>query len=143
MRILIVEDDMASRKFLQKFLSEYGECDIVVDGLEALDAFLYAINSKQYYDLICLDIMMPKVDGIKVLKTIRDLEKQKGILPDKQAKIIMTTALSGTDYVQNAFALGCEGYASKPIDTVKFVEVMKKLGLIQEDDNKQTNVDSE
>lgn len=143
MRILIVEDDMASRKFLQKFLSEYGECDIVVDGLEALDAFLYAINSKQYYDLICLDIMMPKVDGIKVLKTIRDLEKQKGILPDKQAKIIMTTALSGTDYVQNAFALGCEGYASKPIDTVKFVEVMKKLGLIQKDDNKQTNVDSE
>ena len=135
MRILIVEDDMVSRKFLQKFLSKYGECDIVVDGLEALDAFLYAINSNQYYDLICLDIMMPKVDGIKVLKTIRDLEKQKGILPENHSKVIMTTALSGTDYVQNAFALGCEGYASKPIDTEKFVEVMKNLGLIHDEDN--------
>ena len=133
MKILIAEDDMVSRKFLQKFLSQYGECDVVVDGLEALDAFLYSLNSKQYYDLICLDIMMPKVDGIKVLKTIRDLEKQKGILPDNHAKIIMTTALSGTDFVQNAFAIGCEGYAAKPIDTNKFVEVMNNLGLINPD----------
>lgn len=131
MRNLVVEDDMASRKFLQKFLSQYGETDVVVDGMEALDAFLFSLKSNQPYDLICLDVMMPKVDGIKVLKTIRALETQKGILPQKRVKVIMTTALTGTDYVQNAFEIGCEGFASKPIDTKKFVEVMKKLGLIE------------
>ena len=131
MRILIAEDDLASRKFLYKFLCQYGECDIVVDGLEALDAFMIATEENNSYNLICLDIMMPRVDGIKALKTIRELETQKGITLENRAKIIMTTALSETKYVQNAFDYGCEAYAAKPIDTVKLVEVIKKLGLIE------------
>ncbi len=130
MRILIVEDDLVSRRFLQKFLSRFGECDVVVDGMEALDAFLYSLKENVPYRLICLDIMMPKVDGIKVLKTIRELEAQKGILPQDRSKVIMTTALNGMEMVQKAFELGCEGFASKPLDTEKLVEVMEKLGLI-------------
>jgi two-component system chemotaxis response regulator CheY len=132
MRILIAEDEMVSRKFLFKFLSQYGECDIVVDGLEAIDAFLLSIKDKTPYDLICLDIMMPKVDGVKVLKAIRDLEIQKGILPEKRSKVIMTTALAEAQFVQNAFEIGCEAYAAKPIDTTKLVGVLQKLGLIKE-----------
>lgn len=133
MRILIAEDDLTSRKFLFKFLSKYGECDLVVDGLEALDAVLISMKENKPYELICLDIMMPKVDGVKVLKHIKDLETQKGIIPNKRSKIIMTTALAETQYVQNAFEIGCDAYAAKPIDTEKFVEVLIKLGLI---DNK-------
>ncbi|MBP2664433.1 MAG: cheY7 [Firmicutes bacterium] len=56
MRILIAEDDMVSRKFLSKFLSQYGECDLTVDGLEALDAFLLSLKDNNPYDLVCLDI---------------------------------------------------------------------------------------
>jgi two-component system chemotaxis response regulator CheY len=132
MRILIAEDDLVSRKFLSRFLSQYGECDIVVDGLEALEAFLISLQDEKPYDLICLDIMMPKVDGVKVLKAIRDLETQKGMLPEKRAKVIMTTALAEADYVQKAFEIGCEAYAAKPIDTAKLLDVIKKLGLIKE-----------
>lgn len=130
MRILIAEDDFVSRKFLFKFLSQYGECDLVVDGLEALDAFLLSIKENKRYDLICLDIMMPKVDGVKVLKAIRDLETQKGIVPEKRSKVIMTTALAETQLVQNAFEYGCDAYAAKPIDRTKLIEVIQKLGLI-------------
>ncbi len=130
MRILIVEDDLTSRRFLQKFLSQYGDCDVVVDGMEALDAFLYSLKADTPYRLVCLDIMMPKIDGLKVLKTIRELEIQKGILPADKAKVIMTTALNSSDLVQKAFELGCEGFAAKPLDTEKLVEVMKKLKLI-------------
>lgn len=130
MKILIAEDDLISRKFLQKFLSRYGECDLVVDGLETLDAFMISLKENKPYDLICLDIMMPKVDGVKVLKAIRELEAQKDIPTEKRSKIIMTTALSETQFVQTAFQYGCEAYASKPIDTGKLVEVMQKLGLI-------------
>ncbi|MGB4659137.1 MAG: response regulator [Mobilitalea sp.] len=130
MKILIAEDDLASRKFLFKFLLQYGECDFVVDGLEALDAFLISLKERKPYDLICLDIMMPKVNGVKVLKSIRDLETQRGILPEKRSKIIMTTALAETDYVQNAFEIGCDAYIAKPIDTTKLVEILNDLKLI-------------
>lgn len=131
MKILIAEDDLASRRFLSKFLTQYGEVDLVVDGLEALDAYLIAIKENDPYNLICLDIMMPKVDGVKVLKVIRDYEVKQGILPEKRVKAIMTTALAETDYVNQAFDIGCEAYAAKPIDTNKMREVLKKLGLIE------------
>lgn len=131
MRILIAEDDLASRKFIFKFLSTYGDCDITVDGMEALDAFMLAWDEDKPYNLICLDIMMPNLDGIKALKAIRDIEKQKGVDQLNRAKIIMTTALNETDNVYNAFENGCEAYAAKPIDTEKLMEVMKKLELIK------------
>ncbi len=57
MRILIAEDDFASRKFMLKFLSKFGECDVTVDGMEAVDAYLMALDAETPYDLVCLDIM--------------------------------------------------------------------------------------
>lgn len=130
MRILIAEDDFASRKFLYKFLSSYGECDITIDGIEAVDAFMMALDEGKPYDLVCLDIMMPKLDGTKALKAIRDIEKQKGIEGEKRVKIVMTTALNDTTNVYSAFETGCEAYAAKPIDTVKFIDVLKRIGLL-------------
>jgi two-component system chemotaxis response regulator CheY len=133
MRILIAEDDMTSRRFLSKFLSRYGQCDIAVDGMEALDAYLIAVKEENPYELICLDIMMPKVDGVKVLKAIRDFETQRGLLPEDRAKVIMITALADTEYVHKSFELGSNAYAAKPIDTDKLIEVMEKLGVIKLD----------
>ncbi len=130
MRVLVAEDDIVSRKFLCKFLSRYGECDQAVDGMEAIDAYIAAVKDQKPYDLICLDIMMPKVDGIKALKTIRDLEKQNNIPKDKRVKVIVTTALAETACVKNAFSLGCEAYAPKPIDTRKLTEILVELDLI-------------
>ena len=130
MKILIAEDDFASRLFMRKFLSKYGECDVVVDGIEAIDAYLNSINEGHIYDLICLDIMMPRLDGMKALKSIRDIEKQSGIEGDKKVKIIMTTALNDKETVLKAYESGCEAYAWKPIETDKFIGVMRNLGLI-------------
>jgi len=128
-KILIVEDDLISRRILNKALTKYGIIDLVVDGLEALDAFIQSIKDSEPYDLICLDIMMPKIDGIKVLKTIREIEGQKDHSLDK-TKIIMTTALAETELVNEAFELGCDAYAPKPIDLEKLTEVLLKLELI-------------
>lgn len=130
MKILIAEDDLASRIFLSEFLSTYGTCDLTVDGIEALDAFLMALDEGEPYDLICLDIMMPKVDGLKALKAIRDIEKQRNIKDLERVKIIMTTALTDTNDVYEEFATGCEAYAAKPIDTEKLIDVMKGFGLL-------------
>ncbi|NLL04487.1 MAG: response regulator [Clostridiaceae bacterium] len=129
MRILIAEDDFASRKFLSKFLSSYGECDMTIDGAETIEAFSLAHEEGIPYDLVCLDIMMPKMDGIKVLETIRKLEQEKGIDEKNMVKIIMTTALNDVKNVFDSFETGCQAYASKPINTQKLIKVMKKLGF--------------
>lgn len=130
MKILIAEDDFASRKFMLKFLSKYGDTDITVDGMEAVDAFLMALEADEPYDLVCLDIMMPALDGYQALKAIRDIEIKKEIPEEKRAKIIMTTALNEGRNVTKAFELGCVAYAGKPIDQEKFENVLKKLNLI-------------
>ncbi len=130
MRILIAEDDFASRKSMLLFLSKYGECDITVDGQEAVDAYLMAYEDDEPYDLICLDIMMPELDGYQVLKSIREYETAKGIVELKQVKIIMTTALNDRRNVTKAFELGCVAYAGKPIDQDKFINILRKLELI-------------
>jgi two-component system chemotaxis response regulator CheY len=130
MRILIAEDDFASRKFMLRFLSKYGECDITVDGEEVVEAFTMALEENEGYDLVCLDIMMPNLDGYQALKKIREIEKEKGIPEEKMAKIIMTTALNEGKNVTKAFELGCTAYAGKPIDQKKFEKILKKLELI-------------
>lgn len=130
MKILIAEDDFASRKFMLKFLSTYGECDVTVDGMEAVDAFLMALEDGEGYDLVTLDIMMPVLDGYQALKAIRDIEKDRGIPEDKMAKIIMTTALNEGRNVKKAFELGCTVYSGKPINQEKFEGVLKKFGMM-------------
>ena len=129
MRILIVEDDYGSRRFMQKALAEYGDTDIVVDGKEAIDAFKIAIDEDNPYDLIFMDIMMPKVDGHEAMKAIRDIENDMSIPPFDAVKIIMTTVMEDPKNVINAFHKGgAEAYLVKPLDIAKIREEMEKLG---------------
>ncbi len=130
MRILLAEDDFVTRKFMTNFLSKYGECDVTVDGMEAVDAFMMALEDEEPYDLVCLDIMMPTMDGYQALMGIRNLEKERNIPKDKAAKVIMTTALNDEANVKMAFDLGCTVYSGKPIDQNKFEQVLKKFNLI-------------
>lgn len=127
MRILIAEDDFASRKFLLKFLTKYAEVDVTVDGQEAVNAFELALEDDEPYDLVCLDVMMPNMDGLEALEAIRQIEA--GCNAAKRARVIMTTALNEVNQVDKAFQLGCEGYAVKPINTEKFLMIMDKMGL--------------
>ena len=130
MKILLAEDDFVTRKFMVNFLSKYGECDVTVDGMEAVDAFMMALEDGEPYDLVCLDIMMPVMDGYEALVGIRNLEKERGISEDNAVKVIMTTALNEERNVNMAFELGCTVYSGKPIDQEKFEQVLTKLELI-------------
>lgn len=133
MRVLIAEDDFASRKFMLRFFEKYGECDVTVDGKEAVEAFKMAVEMDEYYDLICLDVMMPEMDGHEALKEIRKIEEDMDIPEENRAKIVMATALSETRHVTKAFENGCTAYAGKPINQDKLVNLLKKFKLITEE----------
>ena len=109
MRILIVEDDMTSRLLLRKMLESLGACDVAVNGKEAVEAFRLASEQREPYALVCLDIMMPEMDGQAALKAIRALEQDAGRLPSQAAKIVMTTALRDIENVTNAYRELCDG----------------------------------
>ena len=130
MKCLIVEDDFTSRTVLQKLLSEYAECHIAANGKEAVKVFADSLHSSQPYQLICLDIMMPEMDGQDALKKIRRFEEEHGILSTQGARIIMTTALNDMQNVKNAYHSLCDGYLVKPIIKVKLIEELQQLGLL-------------
>ena len=100
-RILVVEDDFDIRELLQNFLQEAGyEVATANDGIEALSLF-----SGQRYDLIILDILLPKIDGYGVCELIR---KQSDV------PIIMLTALSGEEDQIRGLDLQVDDYITKP-----------------------------
>ena len=100
-RILVVEDDFDIQELLQNFLQEAGyEVAVANDGVEALSLF-----SGQRYDLIILDILLPKIDGYGVCELIR---KQSDV------PIIMLTALSGEEDQIRGLDLQVDDYITKP-----------------------------
>ena len=103
MKTLIVEDDFVSRLLLQASLAPYGECHIAVNGRVAVEAFRAAREQGQRYDLICMDIMMPEMDGQEALRQIRKLEDDADILSGDAVKVVMTTALDDIGSVMTAF----------------------------------------
>jgi two-component system chemotaxis response regulator CheY len=130
MRTLIVEDDFTSRLLLQAFLAQFGECHIAVNGVEAVAAFRAAQKSGQRYDLICMDIMMPEMDGQTAVREIRAMEESGGTLSSSGVKIIMTTAVDDVKSVMKSFKSLCDAYLFKPIDTQKLLGHIKEFHLV-------------
>ncbi len=129
MKSLIAEDSLAARKLLETFLLEVGTCDVTVNGREAIDAFLQAIEAGEPYDLVCLDIMMPEKTGHEVLQEIRAKEEALGLSLIEGTKVIMITAMRDTSNVLNAYKAGCEAYVVKPFKKSTLFLEMEKLGL--------------
>lgn len=130
MKTLIVDDDMSSRMVLQSMLHPYGESHAVVSGREAVEAVDSALKLGENYDLICLDIMMPDIDGHATLEQIRQLEEEHGILLGKGAKVVMTTALGDSKNFFGAFREQCDWYLVKPIEKPKLIDYLSRSGLI-------------
>jgi two-component system chemotaxis response regulator CheY len=131
LRALLVEDNFTSRILLQTFLSRYGECHIAVNGREAVEAFNSGLERGQSYDLVCMDIMMPEMDGREAVRRIRAMEEAHGILSTWGTKIIMTTAVNEVRDVILCFKELCDAYLVKPIDLSKLLGHMTSYRLVQ------------
>lgn len=130
MKTLIVEDDFTARLLLQRFLARYGECHIAVNGREAVEAFRNASEGGPGYDLICMDVLMPEMNGHDAVMQIRALEQARGILSTAGTKIIMTTAVEDMKDVIRSFQEFCDAYLVKPVDVAKLLVHLRTFGLI-------------
>jgi two-component system chemotaxis response regulator CheY len=129
MKLLVVEDDFGSRRMMQKLLERYGGVDVVVDGEEAVEAFRMAWEESAPYDVIFMDIMMPKMDGHEALKRLRELERDMGVKPADEAKVIMTSDLEDPKNVIAAYYGGAAtSYLLKPIDREKLEDELARIG---------------
>ncbi|MCK5564314.1 MAG: response regulator [Planctomycetes bacterium] len=132
MKSLIVEDDFTARKLMQVYLSDLGESFIAVNGKEAVEVVTDAIEKNEPFDLICMDIMMPEMNGIEAVKIIRQIEKENGIEGLNGVKIIMTTAKGQSEDIFGAFNTGCGAYILKPVRKPALMKEIERLGLFQD-----------
>jgi len=129
MRILIVDDDPINQKYLNAMLASYGEIEMAADGVQATEIFERELQSQQPFDVIFLDIMMPKMDGHETLHAIREMEISHGLDPNKRVKVVMVTALGDKENVLSAFSEGIEYYLVKPFKQSKVFQLMEELGF--------------
>ena len=132
MKFLVVEDDALSRKLMIAILEPYGQVDCGEDGEDGWQKFQEAARENSPYDLVCLDLMMPKMDGISILKNSRSVEKSEGY-GKKAAKIIAISGLGDKKNIAGALENGCEAFLPKPIILDEFLEKLRELGLIKEE----------
>jgi len=109
MKTLIVEDEFTNRIILQQTLEVYGVVHVAVNGVEAVEAVRAALDAHAPYDLICLDIMMPEMDGYEVCRRLKE-NKQTSRIP-----VIFVTTLDNIEDESKGFQLGCVDYITKPV----------------------------
>ena len=130
MKVLVAEDDFTSRLILQGILQSYGTVHIAVNGQEAVEAVRAALDMREPYDLVCLDILMPEMDGQSALKAIRAMEAELGVQDRARVNIVMITALADSGNVMAALLEHCNGYLLKPLNKASVLEHLRKFKLI-------------
>jgi CheY-like chemotaxis protein len=128
--ILLAEDDEGHAYLVQQNLLDAGLANRVVhvkDGQEALDYIhctgAYRGRVPNGPLLLLLDINMPRVDGVEVLRQLKAAPKTA------ELPVIMLTTTDDPREVKRCYELGCSSYVTKPVDYDRFVEAIRRLGL--------------
>jgi CheY-like chemotaxis protein len=116
-KILLV-DDSKTTIFLERTILRDGPYDLIeaVDGAQAVEK-----ATAERPDLILLDMLMPKLNGLEALRQLRSIEATRAI------PVIMVTTRSETDRVDAAFELGCTDYVTKPIEQAQLLKKVRAL----------------
>ena len=129
--ILLVEDNPGDEALTLRALKKNNILNEVVvarDGVEALD-YLFCTGAyagrvpQRLPELVLMDLKLPKVDGLEVLRRIRGDERTR-LLP----VIMLTSSLEDRDIIES-YANGCNSYVRKPVDFTEFTEAVRQLGL--------------
>jgi len=141
LNILVVDDDYLTRRTLTAMLKPYGSCDVASDGKDAILAFTSALDDRPY-DLVCMDIMMPGMDGFETVRQIRSAEMiaaarslretgaSHGSFQRSDVVIIMTSTLDDPEsYINACYRCGANAYLVKPINPESLSSTLEHFSL--------------
>ena len=127
MRCLIVDDDELGRMMLEVFLEEFGSCDHAENGKIAVELYEKAADEGNPYDLVCLDNIMPVMDGPATLHCLREMDKKR----KTRTRIFMISACNTPKDIEQAFFDGdCDDYVVKPFQRELISQMLKRHKLI-------------
>src|SRR5947199_359560 len=123
MKILVVEDDKTVGQYVKRGLAEAGyHADLVGDGAEGL-----RLSAGGHYDLLVLDLRLPKLSGLEVLRTLRD--RENGI------PVLVLTAQDTVDFKVQALKMGADDYVTKPFSLEELLARVEARGRRAEADS--------
>ena len=125
MRILAIDDEFAALKKMEVLLSHFGPCDAATTGVQARNLYALAIKEGRPYTLITIDIELPDVSGLELLKYFCSVERKSKKCASKK---IIITAHSNPDNVFDASKY-CNGFISKPVKKEVLRQKLKALGF--------------
>lgn len=128
-RCLVVDDDLGTLKVLEKNLAPFFSCQLESQPETAFEKFKLALENGKPFDLVCLDVKMPRVDGIELLQAFRELESGLAKVGDDATPVFMVSGVTEIDEVCNSLSSGCTVYLTKPIDSSKLENHVKRLGF--------------
>jgi len=131
MRALIVDDDFYSRITLHDMLRAVADCHIAVNGEEAVGAFKKALEDGRPYDLVCMDLVMPEMDGQQALREMRALEEDQGVGQAARCSIFVVSMVEDNRETNEAFFLGgADCFLVKPIAEDRLMAELREHGLL-------------
>ena len=131
MRVLVVDDDPASRHILAAQLAGVADCVPCGSGAEAVDAVKAAIAVDTPFDVVFLDIIMPHMDGHETLNHIRLAEQEGGLPPAIQVRAVMVTSMDDEANTMAALFDGqVSSYLTKPPNKAELLHKLETLGLL-------------
>jgi two-component system chemotaxis response regulator CheY len=126
-RFLVIDDEYAALHKMLALLKPYGQCTPATHADQAMELFRTALKEGAPYNLVTLDIDMPGMNGVDLLRGLRRQEHLARIAP---TKIIMVTADGTATNVRRAIAAQCNDYLVKPIKKGILVRKLRELKLI-------------
>jgi two-component system chemotaxis response regulator CheY len=130
-RYLIVDDDEMSRIMLHDFLSENAPCHCAANGKEGLELFEKAVSEGSPYTLLCVDLIMPEMNGLALIRKVRELEKTNPIFNDFRTKIFVISASDSTwDKADLLLDNLCDDYIVKPFNRSALMANLYKNDLV-------------
>ncbi len=129
MKILVVDDERISRNVLTKTINPLGEIFAVNNSKKAFSMFKDALDKSEPFDLITLDVSMPGISGLKLLKKIRSKEQIHKIVKADRSKIIMVTSRMNVATVKECIQSGCDGYIAKPVNKYQLFNSLASMGF--------------
>lgn len=131
MKFLFVDDDDSILLFLGECLSPYASCVPARNGAEAVSAFDQAMAESDPFTVVFMDILMPDMDGNRVVRQLRHMEEQRGVSESGRFKLVMISVCTDTKNVSESFFDGmADAYIPKPLRADALLRELRKLGML-------------